>query len=120
MVASHSGASAALAIHISESLATSVISTVETVTHSEMRFTASRARSGILASMIPTSSAIHSPAMSAAIYSIEMWATEEEVVSTRIACIDSEMEISSVPIKRTIEIASRAEISILPIQEDVT
>lgn len=116
MVASHSGASAALAIHISESLATSVISTVETVTHSEMRFKASRARSGILASMIPTSSAIHSPAMSAAIYSIEMWATEEEVVSARISGVDSEMEISGVPIERTIEIACCAEITVLPIQ----
>ena len=120
MVAGHGGACTALSVHVAESLAASVVTPIKTVAHSEMRFTAFWARSAKLASMIPASAAIHSPAMSAAIYSIEMWATEEEVVSTRIACIDSEMEISSVPIKRTIEIASRAEISILPIQEDVT
>ena len=116
MVACNGGACTALSVHIAESLAASVITTVEAVAHSEMRFTASRARSAILASMIPASSAIHSPAMSAAINGIEMWATEEEVVSARISGVDSEMEISGVPIERTIEIASRAEITILPIQ----
>ena len=48
-----------------------------------------------------------------------MWETEEEVVSARISGVDSEMEISAIPIERTIEIASRAEITILPIQEDI-
>ena len=98
MVAGHSGACTALSVHVAESLAASVVTPVKTVAHSEMRFTASWARSAKLASMIPASAAIHSPAMAAAINGIEMRATEEEVVSARITSIDTEMEKSAVPI----------------------
>lgn len=112
----HGGACTALSVHIAESLAASIITTVEAVSHTEMRFTATMTRSAILTSMIPASAAIHSPAMSATINGIEMWATEEEIVSARISGVDSEMKISGVPIERTIEIACCAEITVLPIQ----
>lgn len=98
MVAGHGGACTALSVHVAESLAASVVTPVKTVAHSEMRFTAFWARSAKLASMIPASAAIHSPAMSTAINGIEMRATEEEVVSARITSIDTEMEKSAVPI----------------------
>lgn len=102
----------ALTVQIAEGLATTVIATVESIAHTESRFLTTntdRARTTEFTSVIPASATIHSPAVSTTINGIEMRSSEEEVISAWVAGIDAEVEISAIPVKRTVEIACGTE-----------
>ena len=89
-----------------------VIATVESIAHTESWFLTSntyRARTAELTSVIPASATIHSPAVATTIYCIEMRSSEEEVISAWVACIDAEVEVTTIPVKRTVEIACGTE-----------
>ena len=68
----------------------------------------------IVATMIPRASAIHVPSVSATIFNVEGGSTKVEVVAVRIASIDAEVPVASVPVERTIEVGGITESAILP------
>ena len=115
-VACHSGAGAALAV--AEVLPSAVVATVESVSHAHSRC-ATRAWCAKFPSMVPASSAIHSPAMSTSVHGIEMRSAKEEIVSARVSGIDAEMPITIVPVERAIEIGCVEEGTILPVEQNV-
>ena len=49
-----------------------------------------------------------------------MRTTEVEIVAVRIAAVDAEVPICSIPVYRAIEVGCIAEQLILPVEEDVT
>ncbi len=57
--------------------------------------------------------------MSAPIDGIEVRATEEEVVTMRIAGVDAEVPVAPVPIERTIEVEGIEVGAILPVEQNV-
>ena len=112
MITCNRSSCAALTIEIAESLATTVIATVESIAHTEswcLTTNTDRARTAEFTSVIPASATIHSPAVSTTIYCIEMRSSEEEVISAWVACIDAEVEVTTIPVKRTVEIACGTE-----------
>lgn len=112
MITCNRSSCTALTIEIAERLATTIIATVESIAHTESRFLTSntdRARTAEFTSVIPASATIHSPAVSTTIYCIEMRSSEEEVISAWVAGIDAEVEVTSIPVKRTVEIACGTE-----------
>lgn len=115
-VACHCGAGAALAV--AEVLPSAVVATVESVSHAHSRC-AARTWCAKFLSMVPASSAIHSPAMSTSVHGIEMRSAKEEIVSARVSGIDAEMPITIVPVERAIEIGSVEEGAILPVEQNV-
>src|SRR5574344_262248 len=64
---------------------------------------------------IETSTTIKSPAVTAAILSIEVRTTEIIVITMRISGVNAEVPIATIPIKRTIEIIRSTVYIILPI-----
>ena len=114
----HGGACAALACHVAETLSSSVVSTVESVSHSHS-WSAIRMWSAISTSAVPASSSVHVPAVSASVYGVEVRASEEEVVSARVSCVDGEMPVASVPVEWAIEVSGSQEGSVLPVEENV-
>ena len=112
MISCNRSSCTALTVQIAEGLATTVITTVESIAHTEswlLTTNTDRARAAELTSVIPASATIHSPAVSTTIYSIEMRSSEEEVISAWVACIDAEVEVTTIPVKRTVEIACGTE-----------
>lgn len=89
--------------HASKRSAASIVATIESVPHAHSRL-AARTRTAKVTSMIPTSSAIHSPTMSTSVRYIELWTTEEEIVTMWVASVDAKVPVTSVPVERTIEI----------------
>lgn len=90
-----------------------IISLVEAVSHTIIVLY-HHVRSAIV-SAIPAASAVGSPAMSTAIYGIEVRLSVVEIVPVWVSCIDSEPPITRIPIKRTVEICGFAVCLILPI-----
>ena len=112
MITCNRSSCTALTIQIAEGLATTVITTVESIAHTEswlLTTWTTWARTTKLTSVIPASATIHSPAVFTTIYSIEMRSSEEEVISAWVACIDAEVEVTTIPVKRTVEIACGTE-----------
>ena len=64
-------------------------------------------------------SAMNMPGMSAAIGSIEVWTPEVEIVTVRIAAIDTEVPVACLPVERTIEIVSCQIGTPLPVEQDI-
>ena len=58
--------------------------------------------------------------MSTSIGGIEMWASEVEVVTSRVVAIDAEVPIASFPIEWAVEIGGCEECVPLPIEQYVT
>ena len=75
--------------------------------------------SAISTSAVPASSSIPVPAVSASVYGVEVRASEEEVVSARVSCVDGEMPVASVPVEWAIEVSGSQEGSVLPVEENV-
>ena len=69
--------------------------------------------------VIVAASAIHMPCMSASIGSIEMWASEVEVVTSWVVAIDAEVPIACLPVEWTIEIGGCEECVPLPVEQYV-
>lgn len=88
---------------VAEALTTTIVSTVETVTHTHSWLTA-WSRTAEVASVVPTSATIHSPTMTTTVRGVEVRTTEEEVVAVWVASVDAEVPVSCVPVERTIEI----------------
>ena len=115
-----SGATASVAeIPIVSNRATTKISTVVVVSHSAEITPVTITRSKP-ASFIPTASAVSSPTVSAIIIGIEVRTSKEEVVTMRIAGVDTEMPITAVPVKRTIEIGCVYIHTVLPIEKHIS
>lgn len=97
--------------------AMSEVTTMEAISHTYpvMPWTWTEA-----ASVIPAASAIHSPAMPTTVNMEEMRPSEIEVITVRIAGIDTKVPITGVPIKRTVEICRIHIHAILPIKQYIT
>lgn len=93
---------------VAETLTTTKVPTIETITHTHSRLT-TRARTSEVASVVPTSATIHSPTMTTTIRGVEVRATEEIVVAVWVASVDAEVPVSSVPIERAVEICGIQE-----------
>jgi hypothetical protein len=70
--------------------------------------------------VIPRATTIVMPSMSASIGYIEMRTTEIEVITMRIACIDAEVPVATLPPQWAIEIACCAESLILPVEKNIS
>lgn len=70
-------------------------------------------------SVIVAATAYTMPCMSTAISVPEMWTAKVEIGAVRIAGIDGEVPITSVPVKWTVEIACCTEGTILPVEQDI-
>lgn len=95
-------------IQVAEALSATEVTTVEAITHAHARLT-TRARTAEGATVVPASSTIHSPAMTTMVRSVEVRATEVEVVAVRIAGVDSEVPVTTVPVERAIEVSGVQE-----------
>ena len=73
----------------------------------------------ITTTIVVSSSAYYVPGMSTTIAGIEHGASEVEVVAMRIAGVDSEVPVASVPIERTVEVAGCTEGFPLPVEQNV-
>lgn len=98
--------------------APSEITAVESVAHSHVP---SSAPTGcpVAAPAVPTASGVHSPAVTATVADVEVWAAKIEIVAARVSGIDAEVPISSPPIKWAIEICGIDIRAILPVEQDV-
>lgn len=67
-----------------------------------------------VATMIPRATAVHVPSVSATILNVEGGATKVEIVAVRIASVDAEVPVASVPVEWTIEVGGIAESAVLP------
>jgi hypothetical protein len=72
-----------------------IIATRESITHTKMLATRMMNK---CATMIPTTTTIHTPAMSTTINGIEMWTAKIEVITMWVASIYTEMPETSLPI----------------------
>ena len=97
-----------VSVHVAKALTTTVITPVETVTHTDSCLTAGTGTAKV-APVVPASATIHSPTVSAMIRSEEVRATEEEVVAVRVAGVDAEMPVTAVPVEWAIEIGGIEE-----------
>ena len=95
------------------------VTTVKAVAHTKVLATVSKFRTVVRRAAVVVAVATHVPGMTAAIGSIEVRASEVEVVTMGIAGIDAEVPETSVPIQRTIEIGGGTESLPLPRVEDV-
>ena len=73
----------------------------------------------VAVAMIVARTAYSVPGMCPMIGVIEMRTSEVEVVTVRIAGIDAEVPVTSVPVQRTIEIGSCYEGIPLPVEQDI-
>ena len=111
-------AGAALSRHIAETLSSTIVSAVESISHTHSWIAVS-VWSSIGAATIPTSSTIHVPAVSASVYGVEVRTSEEIVVSARVSCIDAEVPITSIPVEWAVEVCSVQIGSVLPVEKYV-
>jgi hypothetical protein len=92
--------------------------TVPTVVHTHMF--SSWGTEMLSAVIIVSTSSMYMPGMSTTISGIEVWTSEVEVVTVRIAGIDAEVPVACLPVEGTIEIAG-CKIGIpLPVEKDIT
>jgi hypothetical protein len=70
--------------------------------------------------VIPRATTIVMPSMSASIGYIEMRTTEIVVIAMRIAGIDTEVPVATLPPQWAIEITCSAESLILPVEKDIS
>ena len=89
---------------------------VEAVAHSVMTATATRSER---ASVIPAASAVHAPAVSAAVDGPEVGTSEVEVVAVGVACVDAEVPVASLPVEWTVEVGGSQIGLVLPVEEDI-
>jgi hypothetical protein len=99
---------------------TTIISAIPTITHTCEVCTMCSTMSVNKVCVIPRTTTIVMPSMSASIGYIEMWTTEIEVVTMRIASVDAEVPITSLPPQRAIEIACCTESLILPVEKYIS
>lgn len=97
-----------------------IVTALESVAHTLMVVSASVVTRTEVTSVIPAATAVVMPTVSAAIYIEEMWTAIVEVVAMRVARIDTEVPVTSIPVDRTIEVRGTAEQLILPVEQDVT
>ena len=94
-----------------------IAAVVEMITHADEPAAVFKA---VISAVIPTPSAVYSPAMSATIDGIKVGTTEIEIVSMGITGVDSEAPIAVVPIKGTVEIVGCTVVSVLPVKQNIT
>ena len=94
----------------------SVVTSVKSVSHAGRFMTYSRSMTKIPAA-VPRAMPIVMPAMPAIVNEDKVWPTKIEVVTTGITCVDGKVPVASVPVQRTIKIASCAESTILPVEQ---
>lgn len=96
-----------------------IVSAVPSVTHSEMVGVV-MVDVDVATTVIPSTSSYTMPSVTATVGVPEVGTTEVEVGAVRIAGIDAEMPVTSVPVERTVEITCCAEGIVLPVEQDVT
>ena len=93
------------------------IAAIPTIVHTEVL---SANRTEVLsASIVVAMSAMNVPGMSTTIGCIEVWASEVEVIAMRIAAIDTEVPVTSLPIEWTVEVAGSYVCIPLPIIQNL-
>ena len=73
----------------------------------------------VTAAVVVSATSMNVPGMSTTIGSIEVRTSEVEVVTMRIAAIDAEVPVSSVPVEWTIEVGGCYKSVPLPVEEDI-
>ena len=101
-------------------IAVTIVATVPVITHTLMAVTRPVRTEVIMTSFIPAATSVVMPAVSTAIGHVEVWTTKVEVVTMRVAGIDAEVPVSSLPVQRAVEIGGCAEQVPLPAIEYVT
>ena len=97
-----------------------IISAIPAVAHTHMVVAMYIRTIVAVMSFVVASASVVVPAVSTAIGHIEVWLSKVEVVTMRIAGIDAEVPVSSLPVKGAIEIGSCTEQIPLPGVEYVT
>ena len=92
--------------------------TIPTVVHAYML--SSRGTEMISVAIVVAAIPVDVPRMSATIGDIEMWASEVEVVTVRIAGIDAEVPVACLPVEGAIEIGGCQEGVPLPVEKNIT
>ena len=101
-------------------MSVAIVTAVETIAHSESATTRYVAVSHTpVASVVPAATTVHVPAVTTTIGDIEVRTSEVEVAAVRIAGIDAEVPVATVPVQGTIEVAGGAVCAILPIEQNV-
>ena len=85
--------------------------------HSHVTITASV--SDVCAAVIVRTSAVHAPAVSSTIDGVEVRPSEVEEVTMGIACIDTEVPISGLPVEGAIEVGGINKSTILPVEQNI-
>ena len=93
------------------------ITTVPTVVHTHML--SSRSAEVLAVAIVVTTISMNIPGMSATIGGIEVWTSEVEVVTVRIAGIDAEVPVACLPVEGTVEIAGCNKGIPLPVEKDI-
>ena len=101
--------------------ASAIVATVPSVAHAAVTV-ASTGNVGtelVATVLIEATASVHAPAVSATVGDVEVWTSEVEVVAARIAGIDAEVPVASLPEQGTVEIGCGAESLPLPGIENV-
>jgi hypothetical protein len=57
--------------------------------------------------------------VAATIGNVEVGTSEVEIGAMRIACIDTEVPVATIPVERTVEVAGGAVCTILPVEQNI-
>ena len=96
------------------------VTTIPAVVHADMLSTLSDWCTEMLpAAVVVAVAPMNVPGVSATISRIEMRESEVEIVAVRIAGIDGEVPVASVPIQRAVEVVGCQEGFPLPVEEDI-
>jgi len=95
-----------------------IVSAVPSVTHSEMVGVV-MVDVDVATTVIPSTSSYTMPCMSSTIAGVEYRTTIVEVVTVRIAGIDTEVPVAVCPVEGTIEIGGGTESTQLPVEQDI-
>ena len=97
-----------------------VVAAVKTIAHSETVVVAAMTVSGTIgASVIPTTSTVHTPAVSTVVGKVEVWPSEIEIGAVRVTGVDAEVPVACAPVEGAIEVRGIQIQTILPIEEDI-
>ena len=97
-----------------------IVAAIPSVAHTEVLVTSRIARTIVIpTSLIIAVAVVHPPAVASTIGNIEAGTTEVEVVTMRVAGIDTEVPIAGFPEQGTVEVGSCAEQIPLPREQNI-
>ena len=95
-----------------------IVSAIPSVTHTKVVMSSAWTEV-VTTSVVVTASTYSVPSVSTSVSCIEVRTSKVEVVTMRIACIDAEVPVACIPVKRTVEISSVDKRIPLCFQQDI-